>query len=98
MAALKAGRLGDASDSSPRPSVFDQSLADLMERELDALLQAEGRPQLTIDNSQASRDRRLLLVAIARGVVRCLHDNPDAFAIANLPQHPTAKIDIHVDL
>ena len=44
----------------------------------------DGLPPLSMDASdQSVRDRRRLFVAIARGVVKHLADNPGAFAITD---------------
>lgn len=61
---LKPGTLND----------FDHSMAAAIELELEALMRADGAPELNKDASDATvRDRRRFLVAIARGVVRHLH-------------------------
>jgi hypothetical protein len=74
VAPLKPGTLDD----------FANSMAELIETELDKVLQQEGRPPLVRDNSEDSRDRRLLLVAIARGVVLYLDANATAFKVTGL--------------
>jgi hypothetical protein len=93
---LKPGNLGAATDTAARPAAFADSLADLIERELDALLQAEGSPPLVIDNSSDSRDRRLLFVAVARAVVRHLALHADAFKVNTAT--PTTTITIETEL
>jgi hypothetical protein len=99
MAALKPGGLGSQADAASKPSAFANSMADLMEQELNALLVGEGRPALIMDNSTESRDRRLLFVAIARGVVRHLDAEADAFEVEGIdPVVGTPSVDIHVDL
>jgi hypothetical protein len=54
----------------------------------------DGLPPLSMDASDRSvRDRRRLFVAIARGVVRHLAENPDAFVLATNNSSITAKLD-----
>ncbi|MGH8308564.1 MAG: hypothetical protein ACRETX_02080, partial [Steroidobacteraceae bacterium] len=48
---------------------------------LNDLLIDEGREPLSTENTTATRDRRLLFVAIAQGVVNHLVDNSNAFRI-----------------
>jgi hypothetical protein len=63
---LKPGTLND----------FDHSMAADIEFELDALMRADGAPALNTDASDITvRDRRRFLVAIARGVVKHLHEH-----------------------
>ncbi|WP_116132697.1 hypothetical protein [Tropicimonas sp. IMCC34043] len=64
-------------------SQFANSMADLIEEELNALLALDGLPQLPGDaNDREVRDRRRFMIAIARGVVRHLAENPDAFVVS----------------
>jgi hypothetical protein len=77
---LKPGDIGLPSDGEP-PGNFGQSMAQAIENELNSLLVNEGKPPLTLDNSSDSRDRRMLFVAIARGVARHLSDNAGAFKV-----------------
>ena len=79
---LKPGNLptslgGGAFDNTP----YDNSMAAEIEAQLNQLLTADGLQAMPIDNSQETRDRRRLFVAIARGVVRHLRDNADAIDI-----------------
>jgi hypothetical protein len=78
---LKAGGLGVKSDTSAVPSAFASSMAKAMEDALNTLLDAEGHPRVPVDNTPESRDRRLMFVAIAQGVVNHLVANEDAFRI-----------------
>lgn len=54
---------------------FAGSMAAEIEIELNRLLTNDGLPALPDDDSQETRDRRRLFVAIARGVVRHLVEN-----------------------
>ncbi len=77
---LKPGNLSAA--VSVNDSKFDGSMAALIEHELDVLMQADGLDKLSMDNDDRSvRDRRRLFVAIARGVVKHLVANTDAFKL-----------------
>jgi hypothetical protein len=72
---LKPGALpvdigGGVFDNSP----YNGSLAAQIETELNSLLAADGLQTLPLDNTQETRDRRRLFVAIARGMIRHLHD------------------------
>ncbi len=79
---LKPGGLpqdlgGGVFDNTP----YDNSLAAAIEHELNLLLQADGLATLPLDNTQDTRDRRRMFVAIARGVVRHLRDNANAIDV-----------------
>ncbi|MEJ2541222.1 MAG: hypothetical protein P8188_14850 [Gemmatimonadota bacterium] len=78
---LKAGGLGSKSDTSDVPGAFSDSMAKAMEDALNLLLSAEGRARVPVDNTPESRDRRMMFVAIARGVVNHLVANADAFDV-----------------
>lgn len=67
--ALKAGTVAS----------FSGSLAEAMENALrDEYLAVKGEPL----SDQGLEDRRMLLVAIAQGIVRYLKDNTDAWDIS----------------
>lgn len=69
---------GNATDYT----LFADSLAHEIEKQLDALMQNDGLPPLVTDPTDRTvRDRRRLFVAIARGVVLHLANNKDAFVI-----------------
>ncbi len=71
---LKPGNMGDGFDDT------DNSIAETMDLELDRMLREEGHVGLSFDmNDHDVRSRRRLVVAIARGMVKHLKDNPDAF-------------------
>lgn len=79
---LKAGNIGPKDDDSAAASAFANSMAKKMEEELSVLLFGEGRAELDLeDNSPETRDRRVLFVAIAKGVVKHLFENQAAFKI-----------------
>lgn len=63
------------------PTDFADSMAEAIEIKLNQLLAAEGKPTLPTDDSDEVRDRRILFVAIAHGVINHLVDNEDAFTI-----------------
>jgi hypothetical protein len=63
-------------------SQFSNSLAQMIEEELDDLLDLDGLPPLPKTSTDTEvRARRRFIIAIARGVVRHLHENPDAFVV-----------------
>jgi hypothetical protein len=77
---LKAGGLGSKAHVGIPPE-FADSMAQQIEQALNDLLVAEGKDPLSTANNTATRDRRMLFVAIARGVVNHLVDNADAFRV-----------------
>lgn len=78
---LKAGGLGDK-DVVGTPSEFAGSMAQAMEQALNELLdQEEGRETVSTENTSETRDRRIMFVAIARGILRHLNDNQAAFDV-----------------
>lgn len=89
---LKAGNL--TSSTNVDDPAFVNSMAQEIESALNTLMTNDGLPPLSIDPSDKSvRDRRRLIVAIARGVVKHLHDNPGAFAITTNSGTITARLD-----
>ena len=78
---LKAGGLGAANDPLDFPNAFAGSMAKAMEDALNDLLIEEGRPEVPTENTTETRDRRIMFVAIARGIVKHLTDNEAAFTI-----------------
>jgi hypothetical protein len=90
--ALKPGNL--TASTNPNDPAFLNSMASEIENQLNTLMTNDGLPKLSMDPSNRSvRDRRRLFVAIARGVVRHLADNPDAFVIKTNNASITAKVD-----
>lgn len=77
---LKAGGLGSANHTGTPPE-FASSMAQRMEEALNDLLVGEGRDPVSTENTTTTRDRRILFVAIAQGVVQHLLDNPHAFDV-----------------
>jgi len=78
---LKRGGLGDKDDPSPIPSAFANSMAKAMEDALNVLLASEGNPPVPVDNSRESRDRRIMFLAISKGIVDHLVAKEAAFEI-----------------
>lgn len=62
---------------------FANSMAAAMEAALNTLLDQVGRPRVPTDNSDETRDRRVMFLAIAQGIVDHLVANEDAFRIVN---------------
>ena len=90
--ALKPGNL--TASTNPNDPAFLNSMASEIENQLNTLMTNDGLPKLSMDPSNRNvRDRRRLFVAIARGVVRHLADNPDAFVIKTNNASITAKVD-----
>jgi hypothetical protein len=57
-------------------------MAQAMEQALNELLeQEEGRETVSTENTPETRDRRIMFVAIARGILRHLRDNQAAFDV-----------------
>lgn len=78
---LKRGGLGDRIDPSPIPAAFASSMAKAMEDALNVLLASEGNPTVPVDNSRESRDRRIMFLAISKGIIDHLVANEGAFEI-----------------
>ena len=69
--ALKPGTITD----------YDNSMAQAME---EAFLAEWKNAMGDADSPEPNNQMRLMFVAVAQGVVRHLHENPDAFRIDNL--------------
>src|SRR5215217_3520743 len=92
---LKRGGLGDKDDPSPIPFEFAGSMAKAMEDALNALLASEGNPTVPVDNSRESRDRRIMFLAISKGIIDHLVAREGAFEILNnLNQVQNLKINL----
>jgi hypothetical protein len=79
MAAIKPGNF---SSNPADVSGFVDSMADAMDRELNALLVMDGLKALSTSNSDREvRARRRMFIAIARGVVGHLATRPEAFGL-----------------
>ena len=74
---LKPGNLPSAS----APTAFENSLAKAIEDQLNWLLDNDDIEKLPTDDSQETRDRRRMFVAIARGVIQHLNDNRNSIRI-----------------
>jgi hypothetical protein len=99
---LRPGGMGlkdPGGTNGPKPGDFVNSMAEAMENALNQLLAKEPMDKLPVDNnSDESRNRRRLFVAIAQGVVRHLHDHQDALEIHDAADKPTGlKISIQTD-
>jgi len=75
---------------------FSASMAEAMENALNDLLFQEGKPQVSTIDSPETRDRRIMFLAIARGVVEHLTANPDAFVVRN-PDNTTSAFHIAIN-
>ena len=92
---LKRGSLGSKNDPSPVPLEFAGSMAKAMEDALNHFLILEGKDPAPIDNSAESRDRRILFLAISKGIIDHLVANETALKIEDLLNNPASlRIDI----
>lgn len=73
--------MGDKLKAGGQVPNFAGSMAEAMENALNLLLVAEGRPQVPTENTAETRDRRVMFLAIAQGVVNHLTANADAFRV-----------------
>ena len=81
---LTAGRMGKPDDPATVPPEFAGSMAANIEAVFAKVSQDAGMPPLILTtNTVSDRDRRLIFVAIAQGVVEYLVANPDAFQITD---------------
>jgi hypothetical protein len=81
------------------PGSFAGSMAEAIEKAFSALLVSQGKDALPTADTQETRDRRTLFVAIARGVIDHLQANEDAFKVVftNTPvgtEGIAARIDV----
>jgi hypothetical protein len=76
-------------------SHWSGSMAERIEKELDALLVAAGKPATSKDDSDETRSRRTLFVAIARGVVRHLDDHAGSIVVRDVNGH-VLSVDLDV--
>lgn len=90
---LRPGKMGSVSDpANAKPPDFANSMADAMETALRALLVGEGMSGFDLNtNSKEARDRRLIFVAIAQGVVRHLKDHGGALTVVDALNVPTGE-------
>lgn len=90
------GAMGDPSESG-MPAEFSNSMAAAIEAAFNSILAAEGKPTFDPDdNSRQARDRRMLFVAIAQGIMNHLVANQSAFQIwdGGLPTGESIEIQI----
>jgi hypothetical protein len=74
--------MGDLNGGGSDPVDFAGTMAEAIETELNFLLHHDGKTELPADGStDAAKDRRRFIAAIARGVIDHLRDNPDAFQV-----------------
>jgi len=90
---LKPGGLGSPA-AQETPQAFRSSMAEEIEKAFNSLLQREGRPTFSDDNTAESRDRRLLFAAIAQGVCEHLQKQQGSFTVKGVAG---ATIEIAVD-
>ena len=83
--------MGDKLKAGGQAAQFAGSMAAAMEAKLNVLLAAEGRPTVPTDDSAETRDRRVLFLAIAQGIVDHLVANEDAFVIEGDDGDPLAN-------
>lgn len=89
---LKAGNL--TASTNPNDPAFLNSMAQEIESQLNILMTNDGLPPLSMDASdQSVRDRRRLIVAIARGVVTHIAANAGAFVITTNSGTVSAQLD-----
>jgi len=74
---------------------FSSSMAQAMENALNDLLFEEGKPLVSTVDSPETRDRRIMFLAIARGVVAHLVAHPGAFEIRN-PDNSISTLHISI--
>jgi hypothetical protein len=75
--------MGDLKSGGPAPSEFPGSMAQAIEQSLNALLIFDGKDPLPTTETDETRDRRRLFIAISQGVIDHLQANADAFEITH---------------
>ncbi|CAN7553272.1 hypothetical protein [Mesorhizobium sp. LjNodule214] len=79
---LRPGNLSPKNQHWVNDPLFANSMAEVIEDELNTLMTNDGLPELDTDASDSTvRDRRRLFIAIARGVVRHLQQNKSAIKV-----------------
>jgi hypothetical protein len=86
---LKPGAL------DPFPFSLTASMAEAMETALNNLLPKVDKPTVPVDNSDEARDRRVMFLAIAQGIVNHLVQNQAAFKIRDVNNHP---VGLHIEI
>jgi hypothetical protein len=92
---LKRGALGSPNDPSPLPAEFAGSLAAAIEAALNFYQTGEGKDAVPVDNTTETRDRRIMFLAIAKGVIDHLTAHPGAFRIVDHLDNPT---NLHIEI
>jgi len=86
--------MGDPTETG-MPVEFANSMAAAIEAAFQSILESEDKPSFeTDDNSRQARDRRMLFVAIAQGIVNHLVANQAAFQIWEAGYLTDASIEI----
>ena len=96
MNTLKRGDLGFVGDASPIPSAFADSMANAMEDALNVLLASEGNPTVPVDNTRESRDRRIMFLAISKGIIDHLVANEGAFQIRDNATNTVLAVNVNI--
>ncbi|HEV2415938.1 MAG TPA: hypothetical protein VGX27_14130 [Candidatus Dormibacteraeota bacterium] len=97
MANLKAGQMGDPSELR-MPVEFADSMASYIEAAFDKANQGEGKPPLALDsNTSDDRDRRMIFVAIAQGVIEYLVAGQADFTIFDTSANTTSQFILKFD-
>lgn len=73
--------MGELTGGHSDPTRFADSMAAAIEDELNKLLDEDGKQTLPPEDTEVARDRRRFIAAIARGVIRHMKENPDAFVV-----------------
>lgn len=92
--------MGDLKGGNERGDFF-ASMGLAIEQELNNLLQGAGKERLPTADTEEARDRRRLFAAIARGVIRHMRENDDAFRVVfdNVASpHSTSQFRAHIDI
>ena len=96
MNSLKRGDLGLIGDPSPIPSAFADSMAKAMEDALNVLLADEGNPTVPVDNTRESRDRRIMFLAISKGIIDHLVANEGAFQFRDNATNTVLAVNVNI--
>jgi hypothetical protein len=82
-------------DLDPFPSALAASMAEAMESALNNLLPKVDKPTVAVDNSDEARDRRVMFLAIAQGIVNHLVQNQAAFKILDVNNN---TVGLHIQI
>lgn len=75
--------VADLKPGGPDAADFAGSMAEAIEKSLNALLIHDGKDPLPTTETPETRDRRRLFIAIATGVIDHLQANADAFEVTH---------------